>query len=83
MFRSFQKELHRPNYGLTKPVGTYNLLKLQYHEYGNIIGDVRGARGLRNKLGYIFAPPGWQPKGLPHRPVSEPVETLAAASFYM
>ncbi len=46
MFGTFQQEMHTPTYGLTKPVGTYNVLKLQYHEYGNIIRDVRTARGL-------------------------------------
>ncbi|MDX6744031.1 sterol desaturase family protein [Actinocorallia sp. A-T 12471] len=71
MFGTFQEELHRPKYGLTKPVGTYNLLKLQYHEYGNIIRDVRGARGLRAKLGYVFAPPGWTPEDAP-APVPSP-----------
>ncbi len=79
MFRSFQQELHRPHYGLTKPIGTYNLLKLQYHEYGNIIADVRRTRGLRNKLGYIFAPPGWQPKDSAYQPANNPVESLATA----
>ena len=60
-FGTFQRELHTPTYGLTKPVGTYNVLKLQYHEYGNIIADVRSARRRRDKLAYIFGPPGWQP----------------------
>ncbi|MEU6583585.1 sterol desaturase family protein [Nocardia sp. NPDC046763] len=68
MFGTFQPEIHRPTYGLTKPVGTYNLLKLQYREYGNIIRDVRTADGYRNKLGYIFAPPGWQPAELRDQP---------------
>lgn len=61
MFGTFQPELHTPTYGLTTPVGTYNVLKLQYHEYGNIWRDVRSASGLRNKLGHIFGPPGWKP----------------------
>ncbi|ART74264.1 C-5 sterol desaturase (plasmid) [Mycobacterium dioxanotrophicus] len=61
-FGSFQEELHRPAYGLTKPVNTYNLFKLQYGEYANMVADVRCAKGLRNKLGYIFGPPGWQPE---------------------
>jgi sterol desaturase/sphingolipid hydroxylase (fatty acid hydroxylase superfamily) len=60
-FDTFQRELHTPTYGLTKPVRTYNVLKLQYHEYGNIISDVRATRRWRHKLGYIFGPPGWQP----------------------
>ncbi|MFD4444823.1 sterol desaturase family protein [Nocardia sp. NPDC058519] len=62
IFGTFQAELHRPTYGLTKPVNTHNLLELEYHEYSNIIDDVRSARGLRNKLGYVFGPPGWRPE---------------------
>lgn len=61
MFGTFTEERHRPTYGLTKPVGTYNVLTLQYHEYGSILRDVRSARRLRDKLGYVLAPPGWQP----------------------
>jgi len=61
MFGSFQEELHRPRYGLTKPVNTYNLLKLQYGEYGRIITDVRRAQTWRHRLGYVFGPPGWEP----------------------
>lgn len=67
LFGTFQAELHRPTYGLTKQVGTYNMLTLQYHEFGNIIRDVRGARGVRTKLGYVFAPPGWSPNRLGER----------------
>jgi sterol desaturase/sphingolipid hydroxylase (fatty acid hydroxylase superfamily) len=61
VFGSFQPELHRPHYGLTKPVGTFNIWKLQTHEYVAIARDVRSATRLRDKLGYIFGPPGWQP----------------------
>lgn len=61
LFGSFQEEEHRPRYGLTKPVGTYNLLKLQYGEYGRIISDVRRAGTWRERLGYVFGPPGWAP----------------------
>ncbi|RBO88458.1 FHA domain-containing protein [Nocardia puris] len=42
LFGRFQPELHRPTYGLTEPVDSYNLLHLQHHEYGNILRDVRG-----------------------------------------
>ncbi|MGI5132588.1 sterol desaturase family protein [Pseudonocardia sp. CA-107938] len=61
LFGSFQEELHRPRYGLTKPVDTYNLLKLQYGEYARIVKDVRSARTWRERLGYVFGPPGWEP----------------------
>jgi sterol desaturase/sphingolipid hydroxylase (fatty acid hydroxylase superfamily) len=61
LFGTFQPEKQRPTYGLTYKVETYNLLKLQYGMYGEIIRDVRQAKGWRNKLGYILGPPGWEP----------------------
>ncbi|HEY0776214.1 MAG TPA: sterol desaturase family protein, partial [Nocardioidaceae bacterium] len=61
VFGSFQQELHRPTYGLTKPVGTYNLIRLQTHEYAAIARDVRDAPTWKDKLGYVFGPPGWRP----------------------
>ncbi|MCH9666301.1 MAG: sterol desaturase family protein [Actinomycetia bacterium] len=65
LFGTFQPELFRPHYGLTKPVETFNILKLQTREYAAIGRDVRGARSVREKLGYIFGPPGWAPAGAP------------------
>jgi sterol desaturase/sphingolipid hydroxylase (fatty acid hydroxylase superfamily) len=61
LFGTFQPEVFRPRYGLTKPVDTFNIWKLQTHEYAAIGRDVRSARGIRAKLGYIFGPPGWAP----------------------
>lgn len=61
LFGTFQPELFRPHYGLTKPVTTFNIWKLQTHEYAAIARDVRSARRWRDRLGYIFGPPGWQP----------------------
>ncbi|HTM85568.1 MAG TPA: sterol desaturase family protein, partial [Mycobacterium sp.] len=43
LFGTFQPELFRPQYGLTKPVDTFNIWKLQTHEYLAIANDVRGA----------------------------------------
>jgi hypothetical protein len=71
MFGTFQPELQRPTYGLTKPVETYNLIRLQYGEYGRIWRDVRAADRWRDKLGYLFGPPGWEPA--PVTPATEPV----------
>jgi hypothetical protein len=61
IFGSFTPERFRPHYGLTKPVDTYNIITLQFHEYASIIADVRSATRWRDRLGYIFGPPGWQP----------------------
>jgi sterol desaturase/sphingolipid hydroxylase (fatty acid hydroxylase superfamily) len=61
LFGTFQGEEHRPTYGLTTPVHGSNLVRLQFHEYAALIRDVRRTTGLRNRLGYVFGPPGWQP----------------------
>jgi sterol desaturase/sphingolipid hydroxylase (fatty acid hydroxylase superfamily) len=61
LFGTFAPERHRPTYGLTKPVGTYNLLRLEYGDYAAIGRDVRRASTLRERLGYVFGPPGWTP----------------------
>ncbi len=61
MFGTYQEETHRPTYGLTKPVGTYNILTLQGHEYAAIGRDVAAADTWRHKFGYVFGPPGWKP----------------------
>ena len=46
LFGSFQPRPSRPHYGLTKQVDTYNIWKLQTHEYVAIARDVRGARAV-------------------------------------
>jgi len=61
MFGTFAAERQRPHYGLTYPVNTYNLLRLQFGEFVNIARDVRRARRWRDRFGYMFGPPGWAP----------------------
>lgn len=62
VFGTFQQEVQRPTYGLTTPVGTYHLLKLQYGDYAALWRDVRAAGCWRDRLGYVFGPPGWAPR---------------------
>jgi sterol desaturase/sphingolipid hydroxylase (fatty acid hydroxylase superfamily) len=62
LFGSFQVELHRPTYGLTVPVETYDVWQLQYGEYVRIWHDVQRTPRWRDKIGYVLAPPGWAPR---------------------
>ncbi|SFC92112.1 Sterol desaturase/sphingolipid hydroxylase, fatty acid hydroxylase superfamily [Nocardioides terrae] len=62
IFGTFQPELHRPRYGLTHQVDTYNLIELQYGHYADLWRDVRTADTWRDRLGYLFRPPGWTPQ---------------------
>jgi sterol desaturase/sphingolipid hydroxylase (fatty acid hydroxylase superfamily) len=67
LFGTFVEERQRPRYGLTKPVGTYNLVRLQYGDYARIVRDVRAATSWRARLGHLFGPPGWTPDGSAQR----------------
>ncbi|HEY4008010.1 MAG TPA: Scr1 family TA system antitoxin-like transcriptional regulator [Pseudonocardia sp.] len=61
MFGTFAEETHRPTYGLTTPVRSYNLLTLQFGEYAAIVRDLRAARSWLDRGGHLFGPPGWRP----------------------
>ncbi len=68
LFGTFQPELFRPHYGLTKDVDTFNIWILQTFEYRAIVRDVRSATRLRDQLRYVFGPPGWKPREAGPRP---------------
>lgn len=74
LFRSYAEETHRPTYGLTKNIDSFNPFRLQYHEYGAIVRDVRGSGSWRERLGYVVGPPGWAPDA-----TRQPVEGLDPA----
>jgi len=64
MFGTYEPEVERPDYGLTKNLETYNPWRIAFHEWTAIGRDVRRARSLREVLGYVFGPPGWRPDSL-------------------
>ena len=61
LFGTFEPEVRRVKYGLTKNIKTFNPVKIGYHEMADIARDVRRAKGWRNKFGHVFRRPGWQP----------------------
>lgn len=66
MFGSFQEELQEEpvKYGLTKPVeNAANPAKIIFHEWQNMIRDIKKKTSLGTKLKYIFMPPGWSHDG--------------------
>ncbi|WP_280831031.1 sterol desaturase family protein [Mycolicibacterium frederiksbergense] len=62
MFGTFAAEGEPVRYGLTKNIDTYNPIKVNYHEFVAMMGDIRRARTWRGRLGYLFGPPGWHEK---------------------
>ena len=66
MFGTFVPELEteKPDYGLVQNIGTFNPLRVAFHEWVAIANDVtRRGLSLRERLLYAFAPPGWSHDG--------------------
>jgi sterol desaturase/sphingolipid hydroxylase (fatty acid hydroxylase superfamily) len=53
----------KANFGISHDPGTYNPITHNLFEFQEIWKDVKKAPGLRNKLMYIFGPPGWSHDG--------------------
>lgn len=66
MFGTFVPELDEdmPRYGIVKNVGTFNPIKVAFHEWIDMFRDAFQP-GLRvtERLAYLFAPPGWSHDG--------------------
>jgi len=65
MFGTFEPE-HDDDpvrYGIVRNLGTDNPIKICLHEWLGIIRDVAAAKTWRERLGYVFGPPGWSPDG--------------------
>lgn len=61
MFGTFQPELDDEacRYGLVHNLGTFNPLRVAFHEWLAIAQDL--VRAPRDALGWLFGPPGWSP----------------------
>jgi len=63
MFGTFQGETVRPKYGLTKNIRTFRPTRVAFHEFIDLVHDVRGAKSWRDRFRYVFREPGWSPDG--------------------
>ncbi|HEY6882086.1 MAG TPA: sterol desaturase family protein, partial [Polyangiales bacterium] len=48
-----------PVYGITKNIDTYNPVRIAFHEWRAMFVDVWSAPTFRDKLRYVFGPPGY------------------------
>ena len=61
LFGTFEPEGEAVRYGITHRLGTFNPLRIAFHEWAAMLRDVAGARGWRHRLGYLLRHPGWHP----------------------
>ena len=65
VFGTFQMEKHeiKIEYGITRKMNAQNFWDVYFGEIGALWNDVKKAPGLKNKLLYLFMPPGWSHTG--------------------
>lgn len=66
LFGTFQKEIETDpvKYGLTKQLDKpYHLTKIIFHEWQDIVNDLKKKIPFTTKLKYLFKPPGWSHDG--------------------
>jgi sterol desaturase/sphingolipid hydroxylase (fatty acid hydroxylase superfamily) len=63
IFGTFQEELPEapPVYGITRPVSTWNPIKINFQHLWLLIKDAWRARSFKDKLRIWFMPTGWRP----------------------
>lgn len=62
LFGTYQREDEAPTYGLKRDFHSVNPLMVWFSELPQFFRDVAGARTTRERLMYVFGPPGWKPE---------------------
>ena len=63
VFGTFAKEEEEVVYGLTTDIKTYNPITMVFHEWKAIYEDLKKQTSFKNKIMYVFGPPGWSHDG--------------------
>ncbi len=65
MFGTFAEEEEKEpvKYGLTENIKSHQLTHVVFHEWKSMFHDVAKTNSLKEKLKYLFAPPGWSHDG--------------------
>jgi sterol desaturase/sphingolipid hydroxylase (fatty acid hydroxylase superfamily) len=61
LFGTFTPEREEVRFGLGGRAPTHNPVRVIFHEWQAIWNDLRKPGPLRDKLMYVFGPPGWRP----------------------
>jgi hypothetical protein len=57
IFGTFVAEVEKPVYGITTPINTYNPITLNFHEWRDIVVDVRKSRSFKEAYAMMFTRP--------------------------
>lgn len=59
----YEKDDTRPEYGITRKINPRNFFDVYFGEFALLGKDIVRAPGIKNKVLYIFMPPGWSHSG--------------------
>jgi len=65
LFGTFAPESERVRYGLTTNIRTFDPIRVAFHEYADLMHDVRRTRGWRTRAALVLKGPGWRPAEQP------------------
>lgn len=84
IFGTFQEELADvpPAYGVTRPVQTWNPIRINFQHLGLLISDAWHASNWKDKLRIWFMPTGWRPEGMAEKyPVNKITDPYAFEKY--
>jgi len=58
-----EKESEPVRYGLTENIKSHHPIHVVFHEWQNILKDLKKTNRFKDKLRYVFSPPGWSHDG--------------------
>lgn len=64
LFGTFQEEIEEPTYGITTPINSWNPAWANIEYYSSMFKKAKCFSSVKEKIYYLFAKPGWQPKAL-------------------
>lgn len=63
LFGTFTPETEPVKYGITKALKRKNATSLIFHEWRDLLNDIRSTPSWKDKLKYVLCSPGWSPGG--------------------
>lgn len=63
LFGTFVEETEPVDYGIPNQIHSHNLWTLNVHEWSDMARDISQTRSWRDKLGRLWRPPEWTPRG--------------------
>jgi sterol desaturase/sphingolipid hydroxylase (fatty acid hydroxylase superfamily) len=63
LFGTFQKEEHRPTYGLTTNINSFNPFVIAFKTWKDLVRKAIASNSLKTGIQYFIQPPGWSHDG--------------------